>query len=97
MHNAEEILEQALSLFNNEVITQMPIIGTCCLSNHGGVTIFYLDSDCVVAQYYNNEPAIYEVEYIDDEDDFNEDNRPEQIAGFYIGETFIRLDHCIRA
>jgi hypothetical protein len=85
--SAEEVLGE---LQNG---TKQQVVATCCLSNFGGVAIYYYDGECVVAQYYDNPPEIYEIEYIDDED--ADDENADRIAIFRIGEIEIRLDECI--
>jgi hypothetical protein len=89
--NAEEILED---LLNPEIKEKPQVIATCGLSNHGGVAIFYCDSECVVAQYYEETPQIYEVEYTIDVETMNENTDFNPI--FKIGEIEIPLGHCMR-
>lgn len=87
MNNAEDVLEGLQSGAKTQVIA------TCCLSNHGGVAIYYADSECVVAQYYDNAPEIYEIEYVEEASTEGEENNYEPI--FKIGEIEIHLNECI--
>lgn len=89
--SAEEILED---LLNPEIKEKPQVIATCGLSNHGGVAIFYCDSESVVAQYYEETPQIYEVEYSISLEEITEGEDFSPI--FRIGEIEIPLGHCLR-
>jgi hypothetical protein len=87
MFEAEEILER-LSKGEN-----LPVIATFCISNHGGVAIYYADSECVVARYFEGSAEICEVFYTENED--AEEEEDELVPVFEMGGMEVPLGECM--
>jgi len=88
MFEAEEILER-LSKGEN-----LPVVATFCISNHGGVAIYYADSECVVARYFEGYAEICEVFYT--EKGYTEEGEEEEIISvFKMGGMEVPLGECM--